>query len=294
MNALSCDEIRELAVEYELDGLSPSVAAAVRDHLAAHPGAHPEYAELAGVAPALAYLSDPVAPPPAFKGRLLAAVAATEQLAATERVAVTEQVAAPPPVTAGEPDRRARQSIGSEPSRRWALGPRRAAVVQWAFAAAAVLVIAGLAFANLSLQRDISNSRQFTDTLHRAVSLASAPGSRIAIIGPASDGGAAGSGAPLGPSGLAVIPPSGSGVLVIEGLGATEGSQVYEAWSIAGNEAPVPIGSFGVGGDGLGWLSDLTVPSSGNVVVALTKEPAPGATKPTLPVVAAGTATPHT
>jgi hypothetical protein len=282
MNPLSCDEIRELAVEYALDGLSPSVAAAVRDHVAVHPGAHPEYAELAGVAPALAYLSDPVTPPPALKGRLLAAAAATEQIAPARQPAVVQ------------PDGQPGRPLEVERSRRWAFGRRQVALVQWAFAAAAVLVIAGLAISNLSLQRDVSNSRQFTDMLHRAVSLASASGSRIAIIGPASGSGAAGSGVPQGPSGLAVIPQSGSGVLVIEGLGATDGNQVYEAWSIAGNGAPVPIGSFGVGGDGLGWLAELSVPSSGNVVVALTKEPGPGATKPTLPIVALGTATPHT
>jgi hypothetical protein len=281
MNPLSCDEIRELAVEYALDGLSPSVAAAVRNHLAAHPGAHPEYAELAGVAPALAYLSDPVTPPPALRERLLAAAAATEQMAPARQP------------TAEPRDGNVLAPFEVERSRRLAFGRRRVALVQWAFAAAAVLVIAGLAISNLSLQRDVSNSRQFTDMLHRAVSLASAPGSRIAIIGPAS-GAAAGSGVAQGPGGLAVIPQSGSGILVIEGLGATDGNQVYEAWSIAGNEAPVPIGSFGVGGDGLGWLAELSVPSGGNVVVALTKEPGPGATKPTLPIVALGTATPHT
>ena len=92
---------------------------------------------------------------------------------------------------------------------------------------------------------------------------------------------------------MAVIGQGGSGILVMQGLGPTAGSQVYEAWAIVGSQAPAPIGSFSVGGDGLGWLAELTVPPGDGVTVALTKEPGPGATTPTLPVVAAGTAAPH-
>jgi hypothetical protein len=79
----------------------------------------------------------------------------------------------------------------------------------------------------------------------------------------------------------------------MQGLAQTNGSQVYEAWAIIGSGTPVPVGSFSVGGDGLGWLPDLSVPQGSSVVVALTKEPGPGATKPTLPIVASGTAGPH-
>lgn len=48
MNAVSCDEVRELAAAYVLDGLSSSVWAAVRDHLAGHAGVHAEFAEFGG------------------------------------------------------------------------------------------------------------------------------------------------------------------------------------------------------------------------------------------------------
>ena len=94
MTALTCDQVRDLAAEYVLDGLSPSVRAAVSDHLAGHPDGHPEFAELGGIAPALAFLTDPVAPPAALKSRLLAAAAATPQA-----------VAAATPAAPGRPER---------------------------------------------------------------------------------------------------------------------------------------------------------------------------------------------
>lgn len=279
MNALSCDDVRELAAAYVLDGLRPSVAAAVREHLAGHAGAHPEFAELGGVAPALAYLTDPVSPPASLKVRVLAAAAVTAQEApARTGIAIDHGARGPQPT-----------------ERHWgwrrAITARRVAVARWAFATAAIVSIVALVFANAALQRDVSSARQFSDQMHRAVSLAAAPGSRLAVIGPAGGtAGSAGSGVPTGPNGLAVMPQSGPGVLVMQGLGATDGSQVYEVWGIVGTQAPVPIGSFGVGGDGLGWLTELTVPAGGDVVVALTREARPGATKPTLPIVASGTA----
>ena len=292
MNPLTCDEVRELAGQYVLDGLDASVSAAIREHLAIHPDGHPEFVELAGPALALAYLTDPVSPPPDLKRRVLATAAATKQDATARSGSAL-----------GAPGSAAANSTGLEPRGRqpaerqgWraAIKVRRVTVARWAFATAAIVSIVALVFANAALQRDVSSATQFSDQLHRAVALAAAPGSRLAVIGTAvGAGGSAGSAVPTGPNGLAVIPQSGPGVLVMQGLGATDGSQVYEAWAIIGTEAPVPIGSFGVGGNGFGWLTELTVPAGGSVVVALTREPGPGATKPTLPIVASGTAAPR-
>jgi hypothetical protein len=281
MNSLSCEEIRELAPAYALDSLNPATTAAVRQHLAAHPGAHPEFAEFAEVAPALAYLVDPVKPPAALKGRLLAAVAATPPAAPSPTPVEIAIVPAP-----GRSDDGA-DALGRG---RGAPGSQRAAALRWILAAAAVVAIVALGARDLALQQDVSTARQFGDQVERAMSLAASSGSRIAVIGAAA--GSTGS-TVSGPSGLAVMPGSGSGVLVMHGLAPTGGSQVYEAWAIVGSGAPVPLGSFAVGGDGLGWLADLALPPGSNVVVALTKEPGPGATKPTLPIVASGTAGPR-
>jgi hypothetical protein len=54
--------------------------------------------------------------------------------------------------------------------------------------------------------------------------------------------------------------------------------------------AGVPIGSFTVGSDGSGYLSAGGAPAASGVTVALTLEPGPGATTPTLPVISAGVA----
>ena len=82
MSAMSCTEVRERADEYVLHMLAPSVESAIDEHLAAHPGGHPEYAQLSQIAPAIAYLTDPVDPPARLKAKVLAAAARTEQLGA--------------------------------------------------------------------------------------------------------------------------------------------------------------------------------------------------------------------
>ena len=68
------------------------------------------------------------------------------------------------------------------------------------------------------------------------------------------------------------------------------GTQVYEAWLIGANQVPVAIGGFKV--DRSGTASFVTPhPAIGEgVVVALTLEAQPGATTPTPPILAVGTA----
>lgn len=293
MRALSCDEVRELAAAYVLNGLNATDSAAVRAHLDGHWDAHPEFAELGAVAPALAYLTDPISPPPALKARVLAAAATTPQLGPAREAGEGVPFRAAPAV-ASVANLGHRAPIGRDRGWRAALRDRRAGIARWTFAAAAIVSIVALLFANASLQNDVSSARQFSDQLHRAMTLAATPGSRLAIIETAgASGGSAGPRGQTGPTGLAAIPRVGPGVLVMQGLGATSGAQVYEAWAIVGNQAPAPIGSFSVGGDGYGWLAELVVPAGGDIVVALTREPGPGATKPTLPIVAAGTTAPR-
>jgi hypothetical protein len=280
MNRLSCDQVRELAAAYVLDNLEQSTAEAVREHLAGHAGGHPEYAELGQIVPAMAYLAEPAAPPAALKERIVAAAARTAQDApALRRPAIGQDQAARVP----------RIRDGREG---WAriLSGRRFARAGWASAAVAVLAVVALVVANLGLQADLSSSRQFADQVRRAESLAALPGSRIAVIAPsAATSGPAAASPSGGPSGLVVIPASGPGILVMQGLGATDAGHVYEAWAIVGKQAPAPVGSFSVGGDGLGWLGGFSVPGGGGIVVALTREPGPGATTPTLPIIALGT-----
>jgi anti-sigma-K factor RskA len=94
-----------------------------------------------------------------------------------------------------------------------------------------------------------------------------------------------------GPTGVAAISAAGDMSLAMRDLAPTSGNQVYETWVIGADGAPVPVGSFQVGNAGTASFTTGGLPSQDGIVVALTLEPAPGATTPTLPLVSSGTAT---
>ena len=77
----------------------------------------------------------------------------------------------------------------------------------------------------------------------------------------------------------------------MQALAPTSGSQVYTAWVIAGTAAPVPLGSFTVGNAGTAVFEGSGLPTAGPLVLALTREPGPGATTPTMPIISKGVAT---
>jgi len=115
-----------------------------------------------------------------------------------------------------------------------------------------------------------------------ADALAAQPGSQTVLL--AADNGSA--------SGLGVVGADGTVKLAMRGLAPTAGTQVYTAWSISGGGAPVPIGEFTVGSDGTATGTAHAPAPAAGVVVALTLEAHPGATTPTLPIVAKGVARP--
>jgi hypothetical protein len=149
---------------------------------------------------------------------------------------------------------------------------------------AAVLAIVALGAWNVMLQGQLGAAGRYADALAATLELAGRPGSAVAVLAPATTG---------GPAGLAAIGADGSLAIAVRGLSPTAGSEVYEAWTISGGGAPVPIGALTVGADGTGSLTTRSQPGSPNVVVALTREPGPGATTPTLPIVASGSAAPR-
>jgi Anti-sigma-K factor rskA, C-terminal len=72
-------------------------------------------------------------------------------------------------------------------------------------------------------------------------------------------------------------------------LEPTAGTEVYEAWVIVADQPPVPLGDFQVGTTGVGYLEASGLPTEPGSVLALTREPGPGATAPTSTPVSAGT-----
>jgi len=261
---ITCDAVRDLAAGFVLGILEPYDDRAVREHLATCPEPHPEIAELGGVVPYLAESIDLVEPPAALKERVLAA--GREDLASRRPAIEQSPVAAFP----GPRDRRTRQA-----GRNGRAGPA------WLVRIAAALLIVGLGGWNLLLQAQLGQSQAYERGVAAVLTIAAEPGSVTAIlVGPSPDS----------PRGLAAVAADGRVHMAIRDLPPTSGTEVYEAWVIVGDGGPVPIGGFTVGPDRVGLLSDGGVPAEPGAVLALTREPAPGATAPTLPILASGTA----
>jgi anti-sigma-K factor RskA len=265
---LNCDEVRELAAAYVLGALERDEEAAVREHLVSCPDAHAEVMELGSVVPALAEAVERVEPSSTLKARILAAAAAEPPM-----VGAREQPVAGQEPLAGFPD-----AQPLRPRRSWFVASR----ASWALRAAAVVLIGLLGGWNLLLQNQLGGLRDYQSAVASVIEAGRAPGSRTALL--------AGS-APGGPSGLAAVRADGSLVLAMRGLMPTSGSEVYEAWLVAPNAQPIPVGSFGVGADGTGTLTGPG-PSDApdGTVVAVTREPVANPTAPTLPILSSGTA----
>jgi anti-sigma-K factor RskA len=93
-------------------------------------------------------------------------------------------------------------------------------------------------------------------------------------------------------NGLAAVSAAGKVTIAMQDLAPTKGDTVYEAWVIGSDGKPVPLGSFKVGTSETGTLAANGVPVEPGIVLALTLEPGPGATAPTLPIISKGVAGP--
>jgi hypothetical protein len=270
---LHCTEVAELAAGFVLGALEPAETAAVRAHLAACPEAHAEVAELGSVAPVLFESVDPVEPSPSLKGRILRAAAA--DAAAVREAAAADQArsrasdatptSAPTPPPTQAPARGGWQGLFRRPV--WA-----------GLAMAAVIVAVALGTWNIALRSELDAYRAGVAAV---LDRAGRPGSQLAVLGSGAESG--------GPSGLAAVGGDGSIALVMRDLDPTAGTEVYEAWLIVGADPPIPIGSFTVGSTRTATFTTSHAPVA-TATVALTREPGPGATTPTLPIIASGAA----
>ena len=266
---LSCTAVADLAPAFVLGALDAAESDAVRRHLAECPEAHPEMAELHSVVPALFELVEPVAPPAGLKDRILSAVAATD----TRRVTSSERAADPGRTVAPPPPLEVRA-----PQRGWTEVFRRPV---WATVSlAAVLAVAVLGYQNIRLQEENEALAAYRQGVVELIQEAAAPGAQLAVLAPPEGS---------GPLGVAAVAADGDVALVMRDLAPTTGTQVYEAWIIAGDAAPVPIGEFTVAANGLGTFRTAQPETSAGVIVALSLEPGPDSTVPTT-VVAIGQA----
>ena len=287
---LSCDEVRDLAASFVLGALPESEMVAVREHLATCAEPHPEMAELGGVAPVMQASLRPMDPPAALKDRIMAAAAA--ELEARRRGEVTAEPAsvpadavAPPPTTISPAPADVSAPVATAPAAAAEPIPisrARQPRWSWALGIAAVLVIVLLGASNLSLRSELDAAQTYQRQVASVLDAARQPGALTAVM--SSPTGA-------GPNGLAAVTSDGAMRIAMRGLAPTSGNEVYEAWMIAGDAAPVAIGGFQVAADGTGYLETVGLPTEPGLVVALTREPREGMTAPSGDPVSVGTTT---
>ena len=276
---LTCAEVADLAPAFVLGALEARESDAVRRHLAQCPEAHPEMAELHSVVPALFEVAEPVAPPAELRARILAAAAADTQRVGGSQPVVEPAAAAPRPAApAQRPASRPATVEERTPHRDWTDIFRRPI---WATVSlAAMLAVAVLGYQNIRLQQENAALAAYRQGVVELISEAAAPGAQLAVLAPVEGS---------GPQGVAAVAADGTVALVMRDLAPTTGTEVYEAWIIAGEAAPVPIGEFTVAEDGLGTFRTDQPDTTAGVVVALSREPGPDSTTPTT-VVAFGQA----
>ncbi len=267
---MSCDVAADVAGLYVLDALAPDEHEQVRAHLAGCPQAHPEFAELGGVVPALSTLVEPVDAPAALKARVMAAIAAEPQAPAARAVQpiFLPAVGRGPRKSATEPE-----ALYGEPARqRWQ------SVSLWGMAAAAVLVIAVLGAWSMVLQSRADRAEERVALIAQAIEASTDPGSEVAIL--------RGTGEASGASGFAAFPQDGPGYIVLVGLRPAPAGQTYQAWYMV-DGTPTSAGLMSVGEDGYAVLSGVSA-LPGTDAVALTVETAGGAAAPSGDPVVAG------
>jgi anti-sigma factor RsiW len=303
---MSCDDVRDQAAGFVLGALTPAEEQAVRDHLASCPEAHAEVAELGEVVPSLAASVDQVEPPPALRERLLAAAAADLRARGDVAVAASSAVAAPAVAApadgsaapaagsapAVEPTGPARApSIGRIPSASSDVVPfsatrarSRAPRLGWALGIAAALVIAALGVWNVRLQSQLTDAQAYQQRVDQVLAIARTPGGVMAVLA---------SPTAAGQDGLVAIGTDGQAAMVVTGLPATTGNQVYEVWVIVGTNDPKPVGALSQSG-GLAFMSGTPGPVPAGATVALTREPGPDPTAPTSAILVKGVVGPST
>jgi anti-sigma-K factor RskA len=283
-SVLSHAEVEDLASGFVLGALGPEEMAAVRDHLASCPEPHPELETLGAVVPALALAAPEAQPGPELGARIMGVARgeaarpvprSASQRAGTGAASLAAGLRSVPDGNTSAAAGRSRRGLGA-----WLDALRRPA---YSFAAVAVVVVVALVAWNLRLQEQVSDLDGYRAAVGDVLDAAALPGGQLAVLAGPSGG---------GPSGLAAVTPDGHVTMAMRNLDPTSGSQVYEAWLIAGSNAPLPIGSFAVGSAGTGALTARVHGSAvgTGAVLALTLEPRPGATTPTLPILAQGRA----
>ena len=281
---MHCADASDQAAAFVLGALSPAEMAALREHLAGCPEAHAEFAELGSVVPALFETVELVEPPAGLRKRILDAAAVDMQrVADVQRAADTQRLTDTQSATDTQRTRERQPAVDTQRSGGWLAGLFGRPL--WTgLGVAAALALVALGFWNVQLGKENAALTAYRDGVVAVLDQAAEPGAQLAVLVTGPD-------IPVGPSGLAAVSADGSKVsLVMRDLAPTTGTEVYEAWVISGDNAPVPIGGFKVDASRTATFVATGPTPAGPITVALTKEPAEGAKTPTAPIIALGTA----
>jgi anti-sigma-K factor RskA len=263
---LTHDQIADLAPGFVLGALEPDEAAAIRAHLATCDEPHPAIEELGAVVPALLESVEVVEPPASLRDRILEAAA-------------TPAPESPDAAVAARGRRRLTSLTGL---RAWLSRPGLA----WVAAAVAAVLVVALGVRTLQVQAELGALQAYREGVVAVLDTAAMPGSQLAVLSSPEDS---------GPAGIAAASTDGRIAIAMRDLDPTRGSEVYETWLIGDDGVPVPVGSFTAASGGTASMVLTVSPAaSAGVTIALTHEPGPGATTPTPPIVAVGTAQPVT
>jgi anti-sigma-K factor RskA len=283
---MTCDEARDQAAAFVLGALTPDEERAVRDHLATCAEAHPEFAELGSIIPAFAASLEQTEPPPALRGRIMAAAAADlrERRAGMAPAAATAGDARVPGVASPAVPARegvsARDGVSAPDAVPFPVARARSRAPRygWALGIAAALVIAALGAWNIRLLAQLSDAQAYQGRVEQVLAIARTPGSVVAVLS---------SPTAAGQDGLVAVGPDGRAAMVVNGLSPTAGGEVYEVWFIVGSNAPQPVGALSQSG-GVWFMSGTPGPVPAGATVALTREPGPNPTAPTSSILVKG------
>ena len=254
------EKMEELLTFYALDAVTDSERQQVEAYVAANPEARLRLDEMLSTASALAYASEPLAPPPALKRTLMDRVNADAE----------KRFAPPAPIQPSAWSRFIKS-----------LQPRAGSLFPQAVAAFSLFIALAVGAWGLSLRNEMKSLQAQTAQLQAEVAEQQEMLAVIASLNTETFEVAGTESQPESYGRLFADTETGSAVLVVAGLDQLEAGKTYEFWLIKG-ETPVAAGTFEVNEEGGATLkvSHAVTPGSYDAV-GVSVEPEGGSEQPT-------------
>ncbi|HEY7035989.1 MAG TPA: anti-sigma factor [Thermomicrobiales bacterium] len=217
ITTMTCDDVNDALAAYALGVLEPDEREAVEHHLDTCPRCFAALAPFERVADSLALAPSPAPPPAELRARLLA--------------------------NAQVPGQSAVETPGGQPPRSVLVLPRWTV---WPAAAAAVLLIAGIAALGILLSQARNDRDAAESAGYRMAAYLSAGGTATKLSAVTTDGKYYGHGS-------LVTAPNLPPIVVVAGCSPTTRNRLYRVWVARGNDR-TRVGDLNVAADGQGWI----------------------------------------